>query len=825
MRLSWVKIKNFKSIKELEIRIPERDEKRQGSADFVSILGENNVGKSSILEAIRLALPGSPKPPIDLFPGLEQSNGPIEVEFEFSRLTETDKQEQGIRAHVYTEDEIEKYRIKKVWSAPNAAPEYFAYHPGTKGYDFKDWPNTTNKSELKLLNPDWKALVEATEKENPNKKLSKALYLKTAITINSPLIKESFASPWVPNPGGNQSNVDTILPSAVYIPALRETSHEADVRDKQSTIRKIVNTLFEQQLSNHERVVRFRKAAAELEHLFAVNGKHKIVTYVEAKITSKLKELIDIGADLRFKAPDVTSDLASRTEFWVQDGGVSTRPENQGHGAQRSIVLALLQMYAEQLRESGGGENRPTIFLVEEPEIYMHPEMCRRMRDTLLRIAQSGIGQVICTTHSPVFLDLADRHDGIVIVKKEDGAPVIKQRVEDVFEQSPDGKEGRDRLRMLLNFDPVANEVFFSDSVCLVEGDCEVAAVDAIARRLHELGEIYWPTYLSARRAVAIINCRGKWTINAFQEVLRAFDINYRVIHDSDEDDTNSKNKANERIQSLLTTGDASLVHHPNFEQQIFGESWSRDKPWRATVKISTINTEKNKGLIKFFEFALGKTINQLRQPVDNAIDAGPIAIPPPVRRNLRHEIKKFDVAAEVLQQARHLNQVIKIAAGPNFTPDVSDGIQSHEINGTSISTFAMVSGDSMADSLLDGDIVALKFLDSVYLNPVGEEGKKIPSQKFCEFIENNGIYVLAINDEIDRGEYTIKRIKIRTLSNGGWFGQVCADNPEAAWGNRGRVDIFKTDRVHFAAKVVGIVNQSPSAETDQAEKPLTQEA
>jgi predicted ATP-dependent endonuclease of OLD family len=822
MRLSRVEIKNFKSIKDLVIRVPETDEKRQGSADFVSILGENNVGKSSILEAIRLALPGSPKPSIDLFPALDQSNGPIEVEFEFNRLTEADKQEHAIRAHIYTEDGVEKYKIKKVWTAPNTAPEYFAYHPDAKDYDFKEWLNL-GKNELKGLSPDWKNVVEAAEKDNPGKKLSKSLYIKSAIAIKSPLIKEVASSPWTPNPGGNQSNVDTILPNVVYIPALRETSHEADVRDKQSTIRKIVNTLFEQQLSNHERVVRFRKAAVDLEHLFSVNGKHEIVTYVESKITSKLKELINIGADLRFKAPDVTSDLASRTEFWVQDGGVSTRPENQGHGAQRSIVLALLQMYAEQLRQSGGAENRPTIFLVEEPEIYMHPEMCRRMRDTLLRIAQSGIGQVICTTHSPVFLDLADRHDGIVIVKKVDGAPVIKQRVKDVFEQSPNGKRGRDRLRMLLNFDPVANEVFFSESVCLVEGDCEVAAVDAIARRLNALGEIYWPTYLSARRSVAVINCRGKWTINAFQEVLRAFDINYRVIHDSDEDGTPTK--ANERIQALLSPSDASLVHQPNFEEQIFGESWTRDKPWRATERISAINIEQNKGLIKFFEFALGKTINQLRQPVDSTADTAPVTIPPPPRRNLRHELKKIDVTTDVLQQALQMNQVIRLAAGPSFVPDVAEGSQVHQIDGLPISTFAVVSGDSMADTLLDGDIVALKFLDSICLNPVGSEGKKMPSQDFCKFIENNGIYVLAINDEIDRREYTIKRIRIRTLSNGGWFGQICADNPEAAWGNRGRIDIFKTDRVHFAAKIVGIVNQPTTADTDEAERPLAKEA
>ena len=82
MRLSRVIIRRFKSIDELEIQIPEKDDSRQGSADFVSIVGENNVGKSTIMEAIRMACPGTPKPTLDHFPSLQLARGPIEVEFE-----------------------------------------------------------------------------------------------------------------------------------------------------------------------------------------------------------------------------------------------------------------------------------------------------------------------------------------------------------------------------------------------------------------------------------------------------------------------------------------------------------------------------------------------------------------------------------------------------------------------------------------------------------------------------------------------------------------------------------------------------------------------
>ncbi|WP_437608872.1 AAA family ATPase [Sorangium sp. So ce834] len=459
MRLAQVVIRRFKSIKDLSITVPARDESRQGSADFVSIVGENNVGKSSILEAIRLACPGSGRPTNDQFHNLNPSLGPIEVELEFDRLTDADKEKHAVRSHIFTDGGIEKYRIKKSWRAPGVAPESFAYSPTTRQHRFREWPELKSKAEIANLGPEWKAIVDTADAAGSRKlsKPSKDSYLRAAVQINSPLIEET--QPWAPNPGGNLSNLDSVLPTVIWVPALRETGAEADVGEKQSAVRKIVNALFEQQLSKHERVIRFRRAAEELAQLFASDGKHKIVASVESQITSKLRELIDICADLRFTAPDVTADLASKTEFRVLDGDISTRPEHQGHGAQRSIVLALLQMWAEQLRVVGSSDASRTLFLIEEPEIYLHPEMCRRMRDALLRIAQSGVGQVVCTTHSPVFLDLADRHDGIVIVKKN-GNPEIIQRTNDIFGNGDSDKERRSRLRMLLNFDPAVNEVF-----------------------------------------------------------------------------------------------------------------------------------------------------------------------------------------------------------------------------------------------------------------------------------------------------------------------------------------------------------------------------
>ena len=817
MRLSKVVIRRFKSINELEIRIPERDERRHGSADFVSIVGENNVGKSTILEAIRLACPGGPKTSKDHFPNLDFGKGPIEVELEFNRLTDQDKEAHAIRAHVYTEDGESKYRIKKVWKEPGS-PECYAYTPDGKSYRFRDGVAGTvgelEKTEAgnRIVEKAGELLAQRGAKKGAKK--TKELLLEAASSIGSPLIEEEERSPWVANPGGNTSNVDTLLPKVIYVPALRETKVEADVGQKQSAIRKIVEALFEQQLANHEKVVAYRAAAKDLGDLFDVEGKHPIVTHVESKITGKIRELIDIQADLRFEPPDVTSDLAGQTELRIQHDGVPTKPEHQGHGAQRSIVLSLLQLYAEQLKEQREAGRTTTLLLIEEPEIYMHPEMCRRMRDALLKIAQSGVAQVVCTTHSPVFLDLADRHDGIVIVKRRDGVPFVKQRMEDVFDQSADDDERRARLRMILNFDPAVNEVFFSKTVCLVEGDCEVAAIDAIACKLRALEKIDWSAYLAARRAVAVVSCRGKWTIPAFQKVLKAFDIRYRVVHDEDPGKGEGPRRANDVIKGLLTDEDRLKVHSPDFEGEVLDAEWTSDKPWKATTKIGNAE-EVNDKLIAFFEFVLGRTLDQLRAVDEHSLSVEPAA--PPVsripKRNLRALMRVLDVPPEVIRKAQTVGRYFRIAAGPPVAVAEHEGAQLLRVQGANFDAVVRVTGHSMSDTLLDGDHVAVKKLDNVQLHPVSDNADKQTLAYFREHVEHNGIYALAINDEIEQRAYTVKRVWLKEWSDGGWVCQIHADNPDAGWGERGLKEIRKTDRVHFAAKVIGIVRSNEASD------------
>jgi len=819
VRLARLVIRNFKALREVELVMPKQAEGRPGSAGFLSLVGENNTGKSSVLEALSLVCPGQEltTPTVDHFPGrAAEPEQPIEIELEFEDLTPADREQHAIRAHVHDG----KYRIKKRWERPETKKyEGWAYGPQ---YTFPTMPEKTNRKALVDAGPDWAALVEAFETDLGNTPTYTPKTLERlqefAIRTESPVAVEGEPG-WSKHPGGFNAMLDTVLPRVIFIHAIRETKEEVASAKKESTIRKIVSVLFERYLAASPAVRGFRTAAEGVKRLFDEKLKDRFVDRLERALTSKLNRLIDIHAYLDFEPPDVTADLASKTELWIQDGADRVRPEHQGHGAQRAIILTLLEQLAEQgLAEEGDGYTRPLLLLVEEPEIYMHPEMCRKMRDVLLNIARSGTAQVICSTHSPVFLDLADRHDGIAIFSKSPGGRIeTRQRTDDLF-GGDDAKEQRDRLRMILNFDPTANEVFFAKEVCLVEGDCEVASLDAIAERLRNLGEIDWGRYLLARRQLSLVNCRGKWTIRAFQRVLNAFGIPYRVIHDRDKE--RFTEGANGAILGLLDGEEARrLVHTPNFEEHIFKRHWQKDKPWKAVSAIRDL-AEVSDDLLGFFEFALGATTADLSAEERDAEPAGgdaPGALAlaemaiPPRRLNLRDELPRVPVDHARLVASTRQPGVLSLSAGACRVPELAEEGVLPEGTNAPARYLARVRGESMADTLLDGDQILLEALENVRLDPIEGDHEPVPLATFKEQVHPDGIYVVAMNEDISYQAYTLKRVRFEEHGDGEWYCFMSADNPDVDWGERGLVVVRPTDQVHFAAKVVGL-----TAEGDQ---------
>lgn len=65
----------------------------------------------------------------------------------------------------------------------------------------------------------------------------------------------------------------------------------------------------------------------------------------------------------------------------------------------------------------------PALIAIEEPDRGIHPRLLRRLQDAIYRLAYPKTGrepvQVICTTHSPYFLDLFSEHPEEIVVAEK----------------------------------------------------------------------------------------------------------------------------------------------------------------------------------------------------------------------------------------------------------------------------------------------------------------------------------------------------------------------------------------------------------------------
>jgi len=255
--------------------------------------------------------------------------------------------------------------------------------------------------------------------------------------------------------------------------------------------------------------------------------------------------------------------------------------------------MTLLQLLAEaqaapEVPDHEEAVARSTILLLEEPELYLHPQMERLMRDVLYRLSSQPNIQVACCTHSPVFLDIATRYKSIVRLTKElDGDVACHQVTQDIFPAAGDRAE-REKLQTIARFHPTVNELFFAKHVVLFE---EFSAIAAFERAAELTG--LFERHRRLRREVTLVDCDGKNNITAFQRVLNAFRIPYRVLHDEDSHNPTAFAE-NPRIAAALGPQAGNIAHmiSPRDLEHLLGYTASKgvSKPFAAVKKVEELH-------------------------------------------------------------------------------------------------------------------------------------------------------------------------------------------------------------------------------------------
>ncbi len=378
--------------------------------------------------------------------------------------------------------------------------------------------------------------------------------------------------------------------------AVHEASDETNAKDA-STYGKLMNLIIERRLSQRPEMVALKGAIDAVLQLFRPDEQHPErqadeIRELQARINQGLSEVIGGQALIRTEPPELQGLVMPSTSLVIKDplAGIETEVGHQGHGLQRTLIMTLLQILVEaQLLPAVPDEQplaRATVLLVEEPELYLHPQMERLMRDVLYRLSSQPGMQVACCTHSPVFLDIADRYRAIVrLVKQPSGDSLGNQVTQDLFPDPGDVGE-REKLQTVARFHPTINELFFAKHVVLFE---EFSAIAAVERAADVTG--VFARHQRLRREVSFIDCDGKDNIPAFQRVLNAFDIPYRVLHDDDANNPQA-HAVNARIAAALPATPGHVIHAigPDDLEGLLGYAATKGKPFKAVKRVEQLH-------------------------------------------------------------------------------------------------------------------------------------------------------------------------------------------------------------------------------------------
>jgi len=201
--------------------------------------------------------------------------------------------------------------------------------------------------------------------------------------------------------------------------------------------------------------------------------------------------------------------------------------EELGEGSRNLIILSLLRSYAKNFKQEAQG-----LLIIEEPEIYMHPQARRHLLHIFKEIVRNSNIQIIITTHSSSFLE-TQHFENIALVYKtlEDGTKIRQVTKEELVQFSnATGAGGRSTIDNITEFYAITSnerlkEAFFTKFLILVEGETEELCFPIFLRKVGMEPD---------KLGISAIGVGGKTQIPKYWRLFYKFKIPMLIVIDND---------------------------------------------------------------------------------------------------------------------------------------------------------------------------------------------------------------------------------------------------------------------------------------------------
>lgn len=616
MLIKEISIKNFRSIKEETINFDK----------LTVLVGKNGAGKSSFIQAIKYFFDPNSKLEVEDFYNRKIDDNYVEIKITFYNLTpeEIKAFKKYTKIGTLTVNKVYKVEEKGVYYGyTEQIPEFSKILK----YDLNKVSTRNEFNDLSSLQK-FKGLEKATSFENMKQIMEDWIESHPEQCKVLPVGTEFYGF-------AGQYSLDNFT-KCIFIPAVKEAEEEID----KGSLKELMNAVVLRKISENEEVKKFNKNFQEkAKDIF------KVENFPELEgLSSELTETLDVfspGSAIDIEWGEIKAPNLPEPSYITRviENGFKGDPTKKGHGLQRALIMTLVQhlQTTKPVESNEESEDNLTgtintrldlLFLIEEPELYVHPHRARYLSKVFLKLIEGnrGLGenQIIYSTHSPYFVDL-DRFEQIRVIHKsepyETGLPKIstctsysREKVLERLRQTCEIPDGVDpRALFLYKYRPVINSIvnegLFANAVLIVEGLTEVG----IFQKLAEILGKDWD-----EKGIIVIPSSGKNNLGRIVIIFEGFEIQTYFVFDADADERRKKNKEiNIKLQKYLGghenpepfpksfAADKFAVFHTNIEdylKEVLGHDGFFSIRDAIARDLGILNKEKLESLLKNVE-------------------------------------------------------------------------------------------------------------------------------------------------------------------------------------------------------------------------------
>ncbi|CAP40536.1 ATP-dependent nuclease [Bordetella petrii] len=291
---------------------------------------------------------------------------------------------------------------------------------------------------------------------------------------------EGIPKSWRSYPTGLSQAVSALLPEPLQIDAMEDLAEDLGKAKAGSTLKSLLDLIMGPIIETHDELVSALQTFKDILSTDGASRSEHLKTFDDGATKALGDFFPGLAIELGMQTIEV-KEFFKAGNLHVTDLETGDRRtfDKLGTGCQRAIQMALIRHLAD-LKIGSKPLAARRLLLIDEPELYLHPQGVKRLRQALAALSQKGF-QVVYATHSPLMLSRENAADAVIIRKTKTDGTLARLPLRHAVASAL--HEAQAQSRTLFELGNLA-EIYFCDLVVLCEGKTEKRLLPLLYERL-----------------------------------------------------------------------------------------------------------------------------------------------------------------------------------------------------------------------------------------------------------------------------------------------------------------------------------------------------